>query len=128
LPGFAGAACSNPVSIHEWPSGGEPAGSINIVAQPNGVRLLDSLTVRDGTKTIIEELVPFACTATMFDGRRQWFMCLTCRRRCPGFLGAAISDDGNAMALCTTLRASRHTNAPSIGLIAFGSVVPRRKR
>jgi hypothetical protein len=71
----------------EWPSGGEPAGSINIVAQPNGVRLLYSLTVRDGTKTIIDELVPFACTATMFDGRRQWFMCPKCRRRCRRVFG-----------------------------------------
>jgi hypothetical protein len=38
-------------------------------------------------------------------------------------LAGAISDADNAMALCTPPHASRHTNVPSIGLIAFGSVL-----
>jgi hypothetical protein len=45
----------------------------------------------DGTKTRIDELVPFTYTVTMFGGRRQWFMCLKCGRRAAGYLEDAIS-------------------------------------
>jgi hypothetical protein len=36
---------------------------------------------------MINELVPFAYTTTMFGGRRQWFMCLKCGRRCRRIFG-----------------------------------------
>jgi hypothetical protein len=58
-----------------------------LAAQTNGVRLLYNITGRDGTKTSINELVPFGYTATMFGGRRQWFMCLKCGRRCRRIFG-----------------------------------------
>jgi hypothetical protein len=54
-----------------WSIGGERAGEISLAAQANGVRLLYSLTGRDGTKSSIDELVPFTYTATMFGGRRE---------------------------------------------------------
>jgi hypothetical protein len=70
-----------------WSIGGERTGEISLAAQTNGVRLLYNITGRDGTKTSINELVPFAYTATMFGGRRQWFMCLKCGRRCRRIFG-----------------------------------------
>jgi hypothetical protein len=59
------------VSTLTWSIGGERTGEISLAAQANGVRLLYSLTGRDGTKTSIDELVPFIYTATMLGGRRQ---------------------------------------------------------
>jgi hypothetical protein len=71
----------------------------------------------------VNELVPFRYTATMFGGRRQWFMCLKCGRRCRRIFGGRhFGCVVNAMVLCTPLRVSRHTNAPSTGPIALGSV------
>jgi hypothetical protein len=70
------------ISTLTFSMGRERTGEISLAAQANGVRLLYRLTGRDGTKTNINELVPFAYTATMFGGRRQWFMCLKCGRRC----------------------------------------------
>ena len=75
------------ISTLTWSIGGERTGEISLAAQANGVRLLYSLTGRDGTKTRIDELVPFTYTAAMFGGRRQWFMCLKCRRRCRRIFG-----------------------------------------
>jgi hypothetical protein len=75
------------ISTLTWSIGGERTGAISLAAQTDGVRLLCSLTGRDGTKTSINEFVPFTCTATMFGGRRQWFMCLKCRRRCRRIFG-----------------------------------------
>ena len=66
----------------EWSCRGEPAGSISIIAQPNGVRLLYWVTSSKGGRVIVDELVPFCYTETRFGGRRQWLMCLRCSRRC----------------------------------------------
>jgi hypothetical protein len=106
------------ISTLTWSIGGERLGEISLAAQTNGVRLLYNLTGRDGTKTSINELVPFAYTATMFGGRRRWLMCLKCGRRCRRIFGGAISDAGNAMASCTPPHVNHHTNAPSTGPIA----------
>jgi hypothetical protein len=64
-------------------------GAIGIIAQSNGVRLVYSLTDRDGVKTQVNELVPFAYTPTRFGGRRQWLTCLKCRRRCRRIFGGS---------------------------------------
>jgi hypothetical protein len=53
----------------EWSSVSESAGSISIVAQANGLRLLYRITGQDGAKTLMDEFMPFAYTATMFGGR-----------------------------------------------------------
>ena len=65
-----------------WSHGGEPFGSISLVAQADGVRLLYWLTEPNGKRINIDELVPFRYTATRFGGRRQWLTCLRCGRRC----------------------------------------------
>ena len=71
----------------EWSRGGEPAGSISIVAQADGVRLLYWLTGPNGGRISVNELVPFRYTETRFGGRRQWLACLRCGRRCRRIFG-----------------------------------------
>jgi hypothetical protein len=70
------------ISTVTWSVRGERMGEISLIAQENGVRLLYHITGRDGAKTSIDEIVSFAYTATMFDGRRQWLLCRKCGRRC----------------------------------------------
>src|SRR5262249_4773036 len=62
--------------------GGSPLGSISIVTQAHGVRLLYWVTGPKGERSSVNEFVPFAYTPTRFSGRRQWLMCLKCGRRC----------------------------------------------
>jgi hypothetical protein len=71
-------------------------GEISLVAQENGVRLLYHITGRDGAKTRIDEVVSFAYTATMFDGRRQWLLCRMCGRRCRVIYGRQPAARTNA--------------------------------
>src|SRR5215831_18654907 len=58
--------------------GGHKAGSIGVLVQTDGLRLMYAVRARDGTKISVDELVPFVHTATQFGGRRQWFMCIKC--------------------------------------------------
>src|SRR5262249_45826135 len=67
--------------------GGEPFGSISLVTQGNGVRLLYWVTGSNGERSSVDELVPFCYTASRFGGRRRWFMCLKCGRRCRRIFG-----------------------------------------
>jgi hypothetical protein len=67
--------------------GGEETSSIGVLAQTDGLRLMYAVRARDGTKISVDELVPFVHTATQFGGRRQWFMCIKCGRRCRKLYG-----------------------------------------
>src|SRR5215467_9559082 len=71
----------------EWSSRGEPAGSISVIAQVEGVRLLYWVTGSNGERSSVNEFVPFAYSQTRFGGRRQWLMCLKCGRRCRRIFG-----------------------------------------
>ena len=70
-----------------WSRRGEPAGSISIIAQAEGVRLLYWVMGSNGERSSVSEFVPFAYTPTTFGGRRQWLMCLKCGRRCRRIFG-----------------------------------------
>ena len=65
-----------------WSKCGHETGSIRIVAELDGVRLLYRATARDGAPIDVNELVPFVYTPTQFGGRRAWFQCLACKRGC----------------------------------------------
>jgi hypothetical protein len=62
-------------------------GSINILVQPDGLRLRYSFTADSGEKVGVNELVPFVHSATQFGGRRQWLMCIKCGRGCRSLYG-----------------------------------------
>ena len=69
-----------------WSRAGEQAGSITLVAQHDGVRLIYRTKDRDGAVDV-DELVPFTYTPAMFGGRRQWLRCLKCGRGCRKIYG-----------------------------------------
>jgi hypothetical protein len=65
-----------------WSRGGRPTGSIQTVAQSDGLRLVYQMKLSDGTRSDVDEFVPFSYSATKFSGRRPWLTCLKCGRRC----------------------------------------------
>jgi hypothetical protein len=65
-----------------WSKHGRQTGSIWIVAQGDGVRLVYGAKGPDGEPIDVNEFVPFTYTATRFGGRRCWLQCLACKRRC----------------------------------------------
>lgn len=66
----------------KWSRGGNPTGSIDIEFHPDHVRLVYRHRPYGGEWQDVSERVPLVETATRFGGRRQWFRCLTCGRRC----------------------------------------------
>src|SRR5215472_10018218 len=79
-----------------WLWGGEKTGSINILVQPDGLRLRYSFTADSGEKLGVNELVPFVHTATQFGGRRQWLKCIKAAGAAASSMAGAISAAGNA--------------------------------
>jgi hypothetical protein len=80
-----------------WSCRGEPAGSISIVAQTDGVRLLYRVTGPKGERISANEFVPFGYTHTRFGGRRQWLTCLRCGRRCLRIFAGPPKGNKNAL-------------------------------
>jgi len=70
-----------------WSRNGEQTGSIALVAQSNGVRLVYRTKDRDGAPIDVDELVTFVYTPTRFGGCRQWLRCLRCGRGCRKIYG-----------------------------------------
>src|SRR5262245_12802009 len=68
-----------------WSLGGDRIGSITLVAQQDGVRLLHHMNTTGAQIDV--ELVSFAYTPNRFGGQRQWFRCLNCYRRCRKIYG-----------------------------------------
>ena len=64
-----------------WSRGGQVTSAIGIKPEGFGLRLIYSVGP-EGDKISIDELVPYTYTDTNFGGRRQWFKCLSCNRRC----------------------------------------------
>ena len=65
-----------------WSRGGTETGSIHLECLPSAVRLVYRTRSQDAEWRDISELVPLVETETRFGGRRQWFLCLSCNRRC----------------------------------------------
>ncbi len=76
-------------STISWSSGGEELGSIGLVARADGLRLIYRARTGDGPWHDIDEAVPIAWTPTRFSGRRPWFNCPGCARRCRVLFGGA---------------------------------------
>lgn len=65
-----------------WSSRGKETGSIRIDSHPDFARMIYRTRERGGEWQGVQEDVPVVETATNFGGRRKWFVCLSCRRRC----------------------------------------------
>ena len=65
-----------------WSRGGEVTGSIRILCLEGALRLV--YRAREGGDEWVDlsETIPLVATATAFSGRRQWLVCLSCRKRC----------------------------------------------
>ena len=70
------------LSTLSWSCVGQEMGSIQIESHHNGARLIYKARQSGDTWQDISELVPIVETKTNFSGRRRWFLCLSCRRRC----------------------------------------------
>ena len=65
-----------------WSSRGTKTGSINYRVGERGLHLVYRTRPTGGEWRDVDELIPFTFTAANFSGRRRWFECPTCRRRC----------------------------------------------
>lgn len=69
-------------STLHWSRGGQETGWIRIECLNGGVRLVYRFRRGGDEWQDVSEFVPLIETATQFGGTRQWFECLSCRRRC----------------------------------------------
>jgi hypothetical protein len=65
-----------------WSRGGKQTGSIKLWYELNHIRLVYRHRPHGSEWQDVDERVPLAETVTSFGGTRQWFVCLSCRRRC----------------------------------------------
>lgn len=65
-----------------WSQGNEATGSIRILCLEGALRLVYRARQTDGDWEDVSETIPLTETATAFGGRRQWLICLSCRKRC----------------------------------------------
>jgi hypothetical protein len=71
-----------------WSCGGEPAGNIRFRMHESCMELVYKYR-RAGSDewSDVNERIPFDFTRQHFGGRRQWFRCLSCHRRCAVLYG-----------------------------------------
>ena len=71
-----------------WNHGGEPTGSVNFRVHENSIELIyKHRNAGEDEWLDVNEHVPFAFTAQNFGGRRRWFVCLSCGRKCAVLYG-----------------------------------------
>jgi len=72
-----------------WSRRGHQTGSIQIGCLTGSIRLAYRTRPSGDDWKDVSEVVPLIETATRFGGRRQWFQCLTCGRKCRILYGGA---------------------------------------
>lgn len=65
-----------------WSRAGNPTGSIQVSCERDHVRLIYRHRPQGGEWQDVNERVPLVESATRFGGSRQWFICLSCSKRC----------------------------------------------
>ena len=65
-----------------WSRGDSRTGAVGYQVLQDGLRLMYRITDRDGIRHEFNEVIPFVSTSTKFGGRRAWFRCPSCNRRC----------------------------------------------
>lgn len=65
-----------------WSRRGQERGSIRYRTEADGLRLIYRASKGGQEWRDVNELIPFAWTNANFNGRRRWFVCLSCSRRC----------------------------------------------
>ena len=67
---------------HQLSYGEQPMGSIGLQALPDGLRLFYRTRTNDDDWHALDEVIPYVWMPMRFGGRRQWFRCPKCGRRC----------------------------------------------
>ena len=75
-----------------WSRGGEPAGSINVRAAQDHVRLIYTWMPKDYESQKMDYPVWIERTPCRYGGSRPWFRCPRCQRRCAVLYG--VANDG----------------------------------
>ena len=71
-----------------WTWGGEPSGNISFRTHENSMELIYSYrSAGEDDWQEVNEYVPFTFTAQNLGGRRRWFVCLSCGRKCAVLYG-----------------------------------------
>jgi len=70
------------ISTIDWSRDGRPTGNMGILSLPGAIQLVYRVRDTGEEWQDVSERIPLAETDTAFGGRRQWFQCPTCRRRC----------------------------------------------
>jgi hypothetical protein len=65
-----------------WSRNGAVFAFITYRVEEAGLRLIYRTRSHGGAWQDIDELIPFASTATRYSGQRRWLTCLSCGRRC----------------------------------------------
>ena len=69
-------------STLRWSRGGHETGNVRFECLAGGIRLVYRHRKGGGEWQDVNEIVPLIETTTRFNGRRQWFRCLSCGKRC----------------------------------------------
>lgn len=72
-----------------WSRRGQDTGSVRFEVLSGSIRLVYRKSSQGGEWRDVNEMVPLIETATQFGGCRQWFVCLSCNRRCRILYGGA---------------------------------------
>jgi hypothetical protein len=96
-------------------------GSIVVLALATGLKLMYRTRVGEDEWRDVDELVPFLWTSMKFGGRRRWFQCLSCGRRCRICTAAGASGAEAVMRFATARRLKRGRIAPPGPSICPGS-------
>lgn len=73
-----------------WSVRGERTGWIQLTLVPFGVKLSYRARQQGEEWQQIEEVIPLVDSRTNFGGRREWFRCLSCGRRCRIIYGGLL--------------------------------------
>jgi hypothetical protein len=76
-------------SVLAFRVGGMQVRSVNYEIEDGAVRLTYYYTFDDGTQRLVDERVGIVTSSTNFGGRRHWFRCPSCLRRCQFLYGGS---------------------------------------
>lgn len=65
-----------------WSRGGKTTSSIGYRVEADGLRMIYRTRRAENEWQDVNDLIPFTWTDANFNGRRQWFSCPSCNRRC----------------------------------------------
>lgn len=114
-PGYRGSL--------SWNVGGSPSGSISFHMHQSGMELIYKYRkAGEDEWRDVSETIPFAFTGQHLGGRRRWFVCLSCGRRC----GVLYGGTHYRCRKCWNLAYASQSESPSSRAISKAQKLRRR--